>query len=294
MNNYQNFTWDDIKVMHAETAQLMKDNEQKLMKMFANSDKKISEMFDKQIVVIDKQMAAIDKQMAATDRQIAATDRQIAATDRQIAATDKQIATTDKQMKRDDKKLAKIRAENKKELKETWRVIKETDRQMKKNDEIARKRGEEIDKRLDKLGKYLGGVSNSNGDMAEEYFYNTLRKDKTFVNEKFDKIRQNVLYGEDEHDPDMECDIILTNGNSIALIEVKYRAKHDNIKIDKLIKRAMYLKEKDIYKNHNFYLGVAAMSFDNKLAKELRQAGIATIHHRGKKMVVYDKEVKVF
>jgi rRNA-processing protein FCF1 len=76
---------------------------------------------------------------------------------------------------------------------------------------------------------------------------------------------------------------------------VKYRAKHENIKIDKLISRAKYIKENnDEYKNHNFYLGVAAMSFDKRLAKKLRQAGIATIHHRGKKMLVYDKDVKVF
>jgi hypothetical protein len=81
----------------------------------------------------------------------------------------------------------------------------------------------------------------------------------------------------------------------LGFIEVKYKAKHDNIKIDELIARAMFLKEKTKrHKNHNIYLGVAAMSFNKKLAKELRQAGIATIHHLGKKMVVYDKEVKVF
>jgi hypothetical protein len=141
----------------------------------------------------------------------------------------------------------------------------------------------------------LGGVANSNGDVAEEYFYYTLKKDKTFANEKFDKIKQNVSYGEEETDDDMECDILLINGKSTALIEVKYKAKPENIKIDELIERARFLKEKTTeHKNHNIYLGVAALAFNKKLAKELRAAGIATIHQVGKKMVVYDKEIKAF
>jgi hypothetical protein len=88
---------------------------------------------------------------------------------------------------------------------------------------------------------------------------------------------------------------LLVNGKSTALIEVKYKAKPENIKIDKLIERARFLKEKTTeHKNHNIYLGVAALAFNKKLAKELRAAGIATIHQVGKKMVVYDKEVKAF
>jgi Holliday junction resolvase-like predicted endonuclease len=105
-------------------------------------------------------------------------------------------------------------------------------------------------------------------------------------------VKRNVSY--DENDNEIECDIIMLNGKSTALIEVKYKAKLENIKIEELIKRANILKQIEIHKNHNIYLGVAAMSFNKKLAKEIRQAGIATIHHTGKKMVLYDKEVKVF
>jgi hypothetical protein len=41
-------------------------------------------------------------------------------------------------------------------------------------------------------------------------------------------------------------------------------------------------------------LGVAALSFKKGFARILRSNGIATIHQVGKKMVIYDKEVKVF
>jgi len=48
------------------------------------------------------------------------------------------------------------------------------------------------------------------------------------------------------------------------------------------------------YKNHKIYLGVAAMSFKAGLETELHNAGIATIKQVGEKMVVCDKDVKVF
>jgi len=154
-------------------------------------------------------------------------------------------------------------------------------------------KSEESNQRLDKLGKLLGGVANSNGELAEEFFYNTLKRDKTFMNEKFDKIRRNLAYKRD--DKEAEFDLVLFNGKSAALIEVKYNAKPDNISIDKLISRVEIFKILyPEYKNHNIYLGVAAMSFKSGLAKELHRAGIATIRPVGKKIVVYDKEVKVF
>jgi hypothetical protein len=48
------------------------------------------------------------------------------------------------------------------------------------------------------------------------------------------------------------------------------------------------------YQDHHIYLGVAAMGFKEGMEKMLHEAGIATIHQIGNKMVIYDKEVKVF
>ena len=209
------------------------------------------------------------------------------------------IQENGKQMKENYERLAESKLETDLQLKQLGKDLRESDYRCKERlDELGKYLGETDHKtkeRLDKLGMYLGGIANSNGDMAEEYFFNTFRRDKTFANEKYDKIRQNVSYPEDDNDPEIECDIILINGKSTALIEVKYNAKPENIKIEELIARAKYLKENSVkHKNHNIYLGVAAMSFKKGFAKKLRNAGIATIHQIGKKMVIYDKEVKVF
>jgi hypothetical protein len=157
----------------------------------------------------------------------------------------------------------------------------------------ARQESKEADKRLKELGKHLGGISNSNGELAEEYFYNALKADKTFVNEKFNKTRRNLVYKRD--DKEAEFDIVLFNSKSAVLIEVKYNAKPENISKEKIISRIEYFKL--LYpecKNFNFYLGVAAMSFKKSLEAKLHQAGIATIRPVGKKMVKFDKDVKVF
>ena len=171
---------------------------------------------------------------------------------------------------------------------EKWLHTKETETMMRKNNA-------ETKERLDELGKYIGGIAHSNGNMAEEYFYNSLKKDKIFVHEKFDKISRNLTYRGVDYNLKMECDILLFNGRSAAIIEVKYNAKPDNISIEKLISRVEIFKISfPEYKNHNIYLGVAAMSFQKSLIQELHQAGIATLHQLGKKMVIYDKTVKAF
>ena len=129
--------------------------------------------------------------------------------------------------------------------------------------------------------------------MAEEFFFNAFRKDKIFMNEKYDQIHKGYFYSID--DIRNEFDIVFINGKSIAIVEVKYKAKPENIDIEHLVSRAERFKKfAPIYKNHNIYLGVAAMSFKKGLASVLHKAGIVTIHPVGKKMMIYDKEIKVF
>jgi hypothetical protein len=129
--------------------------------------------------------------------------------------------------------------------------------------------------------------------MAEQWFYSAFKRNKTLAHETFDEVLRNRCIKNGEYNA--EFDLLLLNGTSVAIIEVKYRAKPDNIGIEKLISRIVPFKVLfPKYKNHRIYLGVAAMSFDKRLAKQLHKAGIATIYQEGKKLVVYDTELKVF
>jgi len=194
--------------------------------------------------------------------------------------------------------------ETDKQIKEVGQLVRETDRRLDKGlAELIlqlKEESEELDKRfietaveMEKLNKHLGSISKNNGDMAEEYFFSAFRKDKIFMNEQYDRIQKGFFYSFEC--PRGEFDIVLFNGKSVAIIEVKYKARSENINIEDLISRIeRFKKYVPEYKNHNIYLGVAAMSFKSGLASKLHNAGIATIHPMGKKMVVYDKTVKVF
>ena len=198
---------------------------------------------------------------------------------RMFAETRQQIKETGQQMKETDQRLEKLFAE--------------TDKQMKETDKKLDKRFSKMTQSMKKLDKHLGGIGKNNGDMAEEYFFSAFRKDKIFMNEKYDRIQKGFFYSFEC--PKGEFDIVLFNGKSVAIIEVKYKAKPENVVIENLISRIERFKEYvPEYKNHNIYLGVAAMSFKSGLATRLHEAGIATIHPMGKKMVIYDKDVKVF
>ena len=188
-------------------------------------------------------------------------------------------------------------AEVTKQMEESKQRMKESDQRMEKMNAKADRRFEkfraEMEKDRKELNRQIGGMSKSNGDMAEEFFFNAFRKDKIFMNEKYDRIHKGYFYSID--DIRNEFDIVFINGKSIAIVEVKYKARPDNVNIEHLTSRIERFKESaPEYKNHKIYLGVAAMSFKKGLASDLHQAGIVTVHPVGKKMVIYDKEAKVF
>ena len=175
----------------------------------------------------------------------------------------------------------------------SWDELKTMFAETDKKWQEAAAKSKEVDERLDRLGRYIGGISHANGEMAEDYFYSAFRADKIFANEKFDKVERNLAFKRD--DKKAEFDLVLFNGKSVALIEVKYNAKPDNISIEKIISRVEIFKMLfPEYKNYNIYLGVAAMSFKSGLETELHNSGIATIKQVGEKMVVCDKDIKVF
>lgn len=169
----------------------------------------------------------------------------------------------------------------------SWADIKEmfaeTDKKIKKTDQrfdkgiaelrlYLKEENSKLDKRfaetaaeMEKLNKHLGGISKSNGDMAEEYFFSAFRKDKIFMNEKYDRIQKGLFYSLEC--PKGEFDIVLFNGKSVVIIEVKYKARPENVNSDDLILRVERFKKYfPEYKHHKIYLAVAAMSFKKGLA----------------------------
>ena len=205
----------------------------------------------------------------------------------------KMFAETDRQFKETNRHLKAEHASLLKEIKESRRAFKDYVKENEKERKEGKERSKEMDEYLKELGRQVGGIAHSNGALAEEYFYNAFKRNMTFVNESFNSIKKNLSYNNGTLEA--EFDLVLFNGKSAALIEIKYNAKPDNIEIEKLISRVTVFRILfPEYAHYNIYLGVAAMSFKKDLVWRLHRAGIATIRPVGKKMVVYDKKVKVF
>ena len=176
---------------------------------------------------------------------------------------------------------------------QTEQLIKENAQQLKEMSKESRQEWAITRQELDRIARQVGGISHSNGEIAESYFYNAFKANKMFANEKFDKVKRNLAYKKD--DIEAEFDIVLFNGKSAAIIEVKYNAKHGNVRAKELVRKVAIFKILyPEYKDYSIYLGVAAMSFRKGLEAKLHNVGIATVRQIGRKMVVFDQDIKAF
>jgi len=165
--------------------------------------------------------------------------------------------------------------------KETDRLIKETDRQMK-----------DTDRRMKKLEKTLGEWANNQGAFAEDYFFNSFEDGKqNFFGEEFDDIDKNVK-GIKKGYKD-EYDILLINGKSLGIIEVKFKAHINDV--PKILRKAETFRVNfPDYEKHQVYLGLATLAFYSELEQECIDKGIAIIKQVGDTVVINDAHLKVF
>jgi len=157
----------------------------------------------------------------------------------------------------------------------------ETDRLIKETDRIVRE-----------VSKQLGGMGNSHGSFAEEYFFNAFDDGKKdFFGEKFDEIEKNLK--NKRNGLTDEYDIVMFNHTSVAIIEAKYKA-HENDVPAVLNKVDTFRKLFPDYKDFKIYLGLASMSFYPELEEECKKQGIAIIKQVGDKVIICDENLKTF
>jgi len=185
-------------------------------------------------------------------------------------------------------------------LQETAQLQKESeakfDRQMRESradfDRQMKESRADFDERIKKLDKLIGGITNNNGLIAEEYFFNSFEKGKTnFFGEKFDEIVKNLTHFWQGHKD--EYDIVMYNHTSVAIIEVKYKAHLSDIP-DVLKKAETFRLIFPNYKDFKIYLGLATMAFYPELEQECIEQGIAVIKQVGETVIINDKHLKVF
>lgn len=90
-----------------------------------------------------------------------------------------------------------------------------------------------------------------------------------------------------------EYDLVLYNCTSAAIIEIKYKARKEDV--ENLINKVPVFKQLfPEYANYNLYLGLAAFHITKETEKASIQQGVAVIKQLGKSMVVNDAHLKVY
>ena len=204
---------------------------------------------------IEKGIEALQKSQLETERLFALTEIQLAKTDEQLAKTDAQLART-------DAKLAAF-----------------IDRQ-----ELG-------EKQLAETKRIVSGIGINLGDAAEDFFENSLQENLVLGDIHFDSIAFRLQSRKGKIQD--EFDIVMYNGDSVAIIEVKHKVHPADIEV--LIQkklpnfRALFPRFSDL----KCYLGVAGMSVPGMVIEKAEEAGIAVLRQKGK-VLVMNKRLKAF
>ena len=185
--------------------------------------------------------------------------------------------------------IKEMYAENSRQLKEHDRILTE---KFAETDRLFKESREEFDRRMKKIDKTLGEWANNHGDFAEDYFFNSYENGKqNFFGEKFDKINKDVKGIKKGYED--EYDILLLNGKSVGITEVKFKAHINDV--PKILRKAETFRVNfPDYKNHQVYLGLATLAFFPELEQECIDKGIAIIKQVGDTVIINDAHLKVY
>ena len=202
---------------------------------------------------------------------------------------------TDQELKDLVASLALQSAKTDEELKALVAQSAKTDAQIAKTDEDLKAlvaQSAKTDAKLDRIGKQLGEIGHSNGDVAENYFFNSLEEEKSLGNIKFDYITKNIKTR--KHRVEDEYDIFLENGNTVGIIEVKYNVKkeHINTLLEKKSKNFRILFPD--YKDYNLYIGIAGLAVDKESEEYATENGLVVLKQQGDIMQVNSTGMRAF
>ena len=143
--------------------------------------------------------------------------------------------------------------------------------------------------------KQIFGISKSNGEVAEDTVYNSLEQDMTFAGINFDFIARNWKKHSKSLKLEGEYDVILENGDTMALIETKYKVRKEDV--SKFVENETEDKFRKLFPNYNNYrllLGIGGMSFDDDAITEAKENGVGIIKVIGDKVEYHTERIKIY
>jgi len=162
------------------------------------------------------------------------------------------------------------------ELKNSNLELKSSQEQMSLRLEVSQ---EKSDRRLDKVTKMLGNMGNNQGDVAEEFFYNSLEAKPSLAGINYDFIDKNITRSKKGLRD--EFDIVLVNGKDIAIIETKYKAHTADV--EKLVNKKYnnFKKLYPEYKDYTHHLGLASFNMNEDVKELASKNNVILLQRKG-------------
>lgn len=136
---------------------------------------------------------------------------------------------------------------------------------------------QELRKSLRAVGINVGGIGNSTGRMVEDMFFDVLADNPKIGGLAFNKVEKNLKTpkkkGEKLSYAD-EFDIVLADKNKIAIFEVKYRVRLEDVKNLRTKKLSNFKKHYPEKIKKEVYLGIAGITLEIEAENEAKKAGI--------------------
>ena len=262
----------------------------------AEEDRKRAEEDRKRAEEFRKERAEEDMKRAEEDRKRAEEDRKERAEEFRREMKERREA--------DEKRAEEFRREMKERKETDEKRAEEFNREMKERKEADEKRAEEFrremkerDKRfekyaekIDKVGKLLGSMGISQGDYAEELFYRSFEDNPVLGGVEFDEVDRRVQIRGNKTD----YDVVLKNGDSVGIVEVKYKAHPDDVEAIAEKKIKEFRRDFPDGENRKIYFGIASLSTNPELERKAREKGIFLLTQKGDRVEVVNDEVRTF
>ena len=195
-----------------------------------------------------------------TDEQLNKTHEEIQELKESQVKTDEQLNKTHKELKESQVKTDEQLNKTHKEIQELKEVQKETSKAVKK------------------VSRLFGISENKQAAIIEDVFHNSLIKTMTVNGVQYNYIDKNIKMKEGTKEIG-ELDIILYNGSTIALIEVKTKAHPNDLTL--LYKLLENYRKKHPTDQRDIFLYYASFCFTSEIEQEASEKGIGLLTVQG-------------
>ena len=136
------------------------------------------------------------------------------------------------------------------------------------------------DAKIAAMSAEVAGIGKSNGMFAEDVYFRSLWRQKEFAGIHFDDVSdrfKSKITLSDGKKLEDEFDVVMTNAASVALVEVKYRARAEDVKNLAETAAKNFRLLFPAYKDFKIYLGLGALAFEKDAIVKARECGIGLI-----------------